>query len=327
MLRRRIHTPDSPSPTTGPKAKSWHETLIEEKGRHVGAQPSSHVPFAVCALTLGPIALHLWADSDKTTTVTLYRNVYVRQMELIYVTAILPTWLISLITLCAHILPPHSILNHMSWFFFAVFAYGHGVHWTANAVHTFYAEYNLSMGLREKVPEEIHRLVYFLDEDLGHWIMFGGLYLLWSALALATHYQQPSNLGRFGNMVCAVCGVVGGLAHAVAFIEATHPVYGMYLSTFLCLSACIGMILNERNGGNLAPKGDAGLRVHPFVMFALMQGIVLPVGVVGYRWLVGRWVQPSELGGYVCVLGNIGVVDRDVLEVIRAKLPPYCTYL
>ena len=74
-----------------------------------------------------------------------------------------------------------------------VFAYGHAMHWTANAVNTYITEYNLEKNLRARVDDEVYELVYWLDEHLGHAIFFTTLHAFVAAWTLASAFWTTAS--------------------------------------------------------------------------------------------------------------------------------------
>ena len=62
-----------------------------------------------------------------------------------------------------------------------VFQVGRSVHIAADAIHTYATEIHPEYRIR--LPPDLLELIYFLDEDLGHWLLFIPYYCL---LALLT---------------------------------------------------------------------------------------------------------------------------------------------
>jgi hypothetical protein len=69
------------------------------------------------------------------------------------------------------------------------FQVGRAVHIAADAIHTYGTEVHPEH--RSQVPPDMLELIYFLDEDLGHWMLFVPYYAL---LALLTcHYDDADD--------------------------------------------------------------------------------------------------------------------------------------
>lgn len=69
------------------------------------------------------------------------------------------------------------------------FQVGRAVHIAADAIHTYGTEVHPEH--RSRVPPDMLELIYFLDEDLGHWLLFIPYYAL---LALLTcHYDDADD--------------------------------------------------------------------------------------------------------------------------------------
>ena len=62
------------------------------------------------------------------------------------------------------------------------FQVGRAVHISADAIHTYSTEVHPEY--KDQLPADLLELIYFLDEDLGHWLLFIPYY---STLALLTY--------------------------------------------------------------------------------------------------------------------------------------------
>jgi hypothetical protein len=51
-----------------------------------------------------------------------------------------------------------------------IFQVGRSVHIAADAIHTYATE--IHPHYKQQVPADMLELIYFLDEDLGHWLLF-----------------------------------------------------------------------------------------------------------------------------------------------------------
>jgi len=76
-----------------------------------------------------------------------------------------------------------------------VFQVGRSVHIVADAIHTYATEVHPEY--KQQVPVDMMELIHFLDEDLGHWLLFIPYY---SLLALLTYCHAGA-----ANAVHALC--------------------------------------------------------------------------------------------------------------------------
>ena len=77
---------------------------------------------------------------------------------------------------------------------YTCFQAGRAVHIAADAVHTYATE--IHPEYKQRVPPDMLELIYFLDEDLGHWLLFLPYY---SLLALLTScYKKDESSAQQG---------------------------------------------------------------------------------------------------------------------------------
>jgi hypothetical protein len=115
------------------------------------------------------------------------------------------------------------------------FQVGRSVHIAADAIHTYATEIH---EYKHRVPTDMLELIYFLDEDLGHWLLFIPYY---SLLALLTSCYRPEEekkttkrshdvppLSTRTRVQIILAGLLMGATHAVAVIESSHWWLGIY---------------------------------------------------------------------------------------------------
>ena len=130
-----------------------------------------------------------------------------------------------------------------------IFQVGRSVHIAADAIHTYATEIH---EYKNRVPTDMLELIYFLDEDLGHWLLFIPYY---SLLALLTSCYRPEGEKKTTTMPVSLlvatprtaqrshdvppwstrtrvqiilAGLLMGATHAVAVIESSHWWLGIY---------------------------------------------------------------------------------------------------
>lgn len=173
---------------------------------------------------------------------------------------------------------------HLSLGFIALFVYGHAMHLTANAINTYLTEVH---DYRNLIPPDGYQLIYFLDEKLGHVLLFTGLFSLF-LVCVYSESKSVSPLLHTGEIAwLSVVGLLQGLAIGIALIEATLPVLAYVFSTVYAIL----ILAVKLKDGHRFPDF---LR-HPFALYlcALCLSLVLILTV--YAIAFGGFVQPSTL--------------------------------
>ena len=214
-----------------------------------------------------------------------------------------------------------------------VLFYGHATHLAGNAIHTTFTE------LRpQNVSHSALRLMYFLDETLGHILTLGGWYsLLFTCVLRDAQYSMLQCNGLVdrttGVVQCfaVVTGVVMGVVHTVSFIEGDCPLMGLFLVAPLGIALSLVnslhnvparmMSLSEKKrdrnlavGTSTAAQRQARHEIRapprysiiqllhscPMSMICLYACSTLAIGECLYYVKFGGFVQPSHLGGVGC---------------------------
>jgi hypothetical protein len=166
--------------------------------------------------------------------------------------------------------------------------YGHAMHLTANAIDTYSFEVR---AYRAVIPPDVAGLVHFLDEDLGHWLFYGGLFLLfglwtWSPGSTGASLAEASV--SWARLSAWAAGVLFGLTLAVALVESSHPWIAWLAAPWLAASTLAG--------GRAAGRGLTHfLDRQPVARFTLAAALALLAGQLAYFLITGGLIQPSQL--------------------------------
>jgi hypothetical protein len=234
------------------------------------------VAVLLAALASVPIAVQLTVEANKRIVIGLLRLV-----DLADLIVLAPFYLVVLLALHAVAFPAGHGAGRAAWLSLALiglFLYGHAMHLTANAIDTYAFEIH---DYASRVPGDMRAQIHFLDELLGHWLMFGallGLWCIWAAAAAPVE-RHPSVWWS---------GALYGVGLALAMIEGSQPWMGFVGAPLLALCA-----VRPWRG---AVRGDAWRwQARTFGAFAVATAAGLVAGELVYTLIFGGFVQPSEL--------------------------------
>ncbi len=154
-----------------------------------------------------------------------------------------------------------------------IFVEGHGIHWAANQIHN-----HLAPG------DPGFEVAYFLDENLGHIMIFSGILLLLFTLSFM-RIGALDERRRGDTLVLYFSSIVFGLYLSIGSIEG-QVVYMVLAATI----AEIVWVVNFIKHGKMK-LGDT------WVLFYLLTGIWTILFSLAYFLIVGSFTQPSELLG------------------------------
>jgi hypothetical protein len=161
-----------------------------------------------------------------------------------------------------------------------LFLYGHAMHLTANAINTYSTEIH---NYQSQIPPDTYEMIYFFDEDLGHWILFAALFGLMGVWLYAEDLVDPSLWKT------AIPGIMVGLVQSVTIIESSHPWIG--LIAFAYLAVIVGLRVQIRRESLI----DIW-RQRPLARFVMVAGLSILLGELIYLAVTGGFVEPSQMG-------------------------------
>lgn len=216
--------------------------------------------------TLFPIVVTLFTEFNKSTVIWRFRIV-----DLVDLVILAPFYGLVLYAL-HNLVKPAGLAAKCAIGCLVLFLYGHAMHVTANSINTFITEVR---DYREVVPADAYDLIYFLDEDLSHLLMFislAALFIIWS-------YSETPEKESDSLWPITALGFIEGIALAVAMIEATK----LYLTFGLALVISISLF-----------RLDHGSRKNtPLSRYALWLAFSLFATPIIYWLVVGNLDLPS----------------------------------
>lgn len=169
------------------------------------------------------------------------------------------------------------------------FLYGHAMHVTANAIHTYGTEVQ---GYARIIPVDLLALIHFLDETLSHIIIFISLYGLFVCLLIfeSRHQLQEHHAQQAAGSL--ILGTAYGFFQGLASIEAQKVALVISLSIVLLLS---GIYLFRSSKQSFKAYIFSGA-VRPFLVTWIPVQLLL---FVIYSQILGDFIEPSQLFGSV----------------------------
>jgi hypothetical protein len=163
------------------------------------------------------------------------------------------------------------------------FMIGQGLHIAANSVNAFSTEIR---DYKSILPADMYALLYFIDENLSHVIIYLSRYGLFACiLILDARYLSRSETAR-PQWLALGTGVLYGLWEAILFLEGQK----LYLVPFVMLAlGGVWIWLWRRSRQPLSTFWRSG------TMIAFCVGLlVIPLGLLLWFALTGSWCEPSQ---------------------------------
>lgn len=212
---------------------------------------------------------------------------YLRIVDFVDLLIVAPFYLVMLILLYERLLAGRApgylrVLFSASSF---VFMYGHAMHVTANAINTFSTEIR---DYETILPEDTYALIYFLDEDLSHVLVFAALYCLLAALLMFERFSLPATDLETPLWPPLGLGLIYGASQGFVFVEAGKALLAPILG------ATLGILWywswrRQHSKVHIYRHGPISLFIA-----ALIPAQLIAIGLYGL--LIGSFIQPSRLG-------------------------------
>jgi hypothetical protein len=158
--------------------------------------------------------------------------------------------------------------------------YGHSMHLVGNAINTYSTEINHYL---DRIPSDTYEMIYFFDEDLGHWLLYIGLFGSMGMWIIAD--RRTNKLSWFDWLP----GGVLGFTYAISIIESSQPWMGFAAAFWL--GACA--IWSSRQAG--VKLGEQLMRSR-WARFGISAAGLLVFGELLYLVIFGGFIQPSQMG-------------------------------
>jgi hypothetical protein len=228
-------------------------------------------------LTLIPPLIVLTTEMNKTVLVG-----YMRIVDFIDLLVMAPFFLVM--TLAIHsVIYSEKPTNRDAWLslaFIGILLYGHAMHMTANSINTYSTEIK---DYRSILPEDTYALIYFLDEHLGHWLLYAGLFGL---LGLWT-WSCNISISNWSSLL--VSGFVFGISYGVVLIESSQVWMALLIVLLLIGSSFLAARKQSQHFLSL-------VKSNPMAQFTFMTAIGILVGMSIYFMATGGFIEPSQYG-------------------------------
>jgi hypothetical protein len=167
-----------------------------------------------------------------------------------------------------------------------LFFIGHVMHFTANTINVFGTEIN---NYKEIIPTDLYALIFFLDENLSHIILYTSRYALLACLVVleTVYLVKFSPLQRMW-VAGLVVGALYGVWEAIVFVEGEKV--WLVPVAFVILAAT--WVWAWRKSGK--PIADF-LKTGPITSFVALELPFLLIGLLVYRLVTGGFVDPSKI--------------------------------
>lgn len=227
----------------------------------------------------------LWLLLLVPTIVTLITESYkelliwhIRIVDFVDLIFLAPFYLFALFKINNVILSDYrrSFLRMLSIYLICMFLYGHSMHLTANAINTYSTEINNYL---DRIPSDTYELIFFFDEDLGHWLLFISIYSLIGLWILFSN-KKGHFLSAFS------CGLSFGIVYAIIMIESSQPWFGFVASLWL-----LGCSFWKLDLFKIYKTNSIS---YTLPVFGVSFGVMLLTTEILYFVILGDFQQPSS---------------------------------
>lgn len=197
-----------------------------------------------------------------------------------------------------------TALDVILLFSIMLFFVGYGLHFAANHVEVMMAEDEFMLFLAPKVTTSLEALVYlsaiysptyYLDEILGHQLVYTGFFgLMIGGILLEAWCKGEEKLGVVDYAAIAASSVMLTLITTIATVEGQYATYALILSSIMALA--------------LVARFRRSVVKRPFILLMLLTSVMTVAYIlllaaiyfdpisVALHGLTGRVPQPSEPG-------------------------------
>jgi hypothetical protein len=175
-------------------------------------------------------------------------------------------------------------LKTAAFFMLAMYIYGIGIHFT-NTIEIYS---RVELGI-ESGP--LYEQVYWVDEQLSHWIQFSFFFALFAWLIVFDRLDRVH-----GGYIAIFTGLLHGLERAIGVIEGDSPYIALVLGGVI-LVACF--FRWRRHGRDFRRVWQDF-----FFRHGISFGLSMPIALYLYQLVFNGFVQPSSMGsrGWTVVL-------------------------
>ncbi|MFT5167515.1 MAG: hypothetical protein ACI8P3_002753 [Saprospiraceae bacterium] len=194
----------------------------------------------------------------------------------------------------------------IAFFLLAMYIYGIGIHFTNTIEIYSRTQLGITSGL-------LYDQVYWVDEQLSHWIQFFFFFTLFSWIIIYDRLDRVH-----AGYIAVFTGLLHGLERAIGVIEGDSPYIAIVLGGVI-LIACF--IRWQRHGRDF-PRVWQDF----FFRHGLSFGLSMPIALYFYQFAFDGFVQPSSMGDrawlvilFVAVVTAIGFCLAVFLDKLLIK--------
>ena len=186
----------------------------------------------------------------------------------------------------------------IAFFLLAMYIYGIGIHFT-NTIE-IYSRTQLGI-----TSGPLYDQVYWVDEQLSHWIQFFFFFTLFAWIIVHDRLDRVH-----GGYIAVFTGLLHGLERAIGVIEGDSPYIALVLGAVILIACVIRWQRHDRNFSRVWKDF--------FFRHGLSFGLSMPVALYVYPLVFGGFVQPSAMGdkGWLVVLFVFAVTTIGFLLAI-----------
>jgi len=246
--------------------------------------PVSSITKLLVLLAFVPFIVGLSTELNKTALVW-----HIRIVDFLDLVLMAPFYILLLMKIRGYILSQNQppFVGFVSFVLSGTFIYGHAMHMTANAIDTYSFEIR---NYRAVVPQDMYELIHFLDEQLGHYLIFVSLIMLFLLYSYAEVIgKKIVDQSKSSKTLLYCSAFVFGLQLTVSAIEAqittlyTIAVFLSIISIFLIIK------------GTEQPPNKLRLPPYPIVSFFMIVLFTSLLIVPIYYFTIGDFIQPSHM--------------------------------
>ncbi len=171
----------------------------------------------------------------------------------------------------------NSLIDYFFILFLVIHFIGHGFHWAANAIHETIKHASI-------YDTSTISYAYFLDEVLGHKIMYYPLYFMLLLFLLEEIRYLNASYGKNYLFLNIPNGIIFGFSLIISAIEGQSPYEALALASFSILL----VILFFR-------KSLGKVKNFPYSSFALVTSMTIVATGIIYFLIFGGFIEPSKI--------------------------------
>jgi len=219
---------------------------------------------------------------------------YIRWIDIIDITIMTIVYFILFIYLAKHSIDEtkNILFARIFTILLSLFIGGHFMHFATNAINTYAYEVR-GYKVGQDIPNDIATVLYFLDEDLSHYIMFISMFALLLVIFISRFQilikgENFHERIKLNDILDTSTSIIFGVAFAISAIEA-RKAYFVILLEIIVLAIIMFYSYKFEKKSIKVINQDTILRVI-FMSFSLSL-----LTFLAYYLYFGGFIEPSEM--------------------------------